>query len=252
MAAKFPTSIATLLELLTAKNNINTTLVGAHTDVVTTITVVSTTGFPTAGDITIGSEVITYTGTTATTFTGATRGADGTSNVAHSDSDPVSMFQNARYHGVLADEIRAIAQNLKVVQIIESSNSTDFTTTSNVYQTTNAAATITPKSTSNKILVIATGGLISDDISAASAIATLFRDAVDLLIGGNGGFASIFYTGAGGTAFGGHVTGIKLDSPASVSALTYSVKIKNSDNVTQIRLGNARATGITLIELSLI
>ena len=37
------------------------------------LTVVSTTGFPTAGYLFIGSEVIQYTGTTSTTFTGCTR-----------------------------------------------------------------------------------------------------------------------------------------------------------------------------------
>lgn len=49
----------------------------------TTIPVLSTTGFPDAGRIRIGNEFITYTGLTATTFTGATRGADGSTAATH-------------------------------------------------------------------------------------------------------------------------------------------------------------------------
>ena len=68
-------------------SSINTTLNGAITKTATTITVVSTTGFPTTGTIGVGSvaaanwngigfqaqEQMTYTGKTSTTFTGITR-----------------------------------------------------------------------------------------------------------------------------------------------------------------------------------
>ena len=53
-----------------------TTLSQSHTDSVTTITVASTSGFDSSGTLFIGNEQVTYTGTTSTTFTGATRGAN--------------------------------------------------------------------------------------------------------------------------------------------------------------------------------
>lgn len=62
---------------------------GALTNVAATVTVASTTGFTVTGTILIGTEQITYTGLTTTTFTGCTRGANSTANVAHSDTDPV-------------------------------------------------------------------------------------------------------------------------------------------------------------------
>ena len=68
----------------------STLLNGGINDSVTTITVDSTTGFETAGTITIGSENITYTGKTSTTFTGCTRGADSTSAAAHADDATVT------------------------------------------------------------------------------------------------------------------------------------------------------------------
>ena len=70
--------------------NVSDTLNGSHTAAAVTITVDSTTGFPSAGTITIGSEDITYSGTTATTFTGATRGANSTTPAAYSDGEAVS------------------------------------------------------------------------------------------------------------------------------------------------------------------
>lgn len=54
------------------------------------IQVTSTSGFKSAGYIIIGQEVIQYTGTTATTFTGITRGVKGTTNLSHNIADPVT------------------------------------------------------------------------------------------------------------------------------------------------------------------
>jgi hypothetical protein len=62
-----------------------TTLTAAMTNVSTAdIQVVSTSLFESSGHLLIGSELIAYTGKTATTFTGITRGVYGTTNVAHS------------------------------------------------------------------------------------------------------------------------------------------------------------------------
>ncbi|MDZ4340168.1 MAG: hypothetical protein U1B94_08140 [candidate division NC10 bacterium] len=59
----------------------------------TTITVGTTTGFAPRGRIAIDAEFIGYTGTTATTFTGAKRGMDGTTAAAHSNAATVSQYQ---------------------------------------------------------------------------------------------------------------------------------------------------------------
>ena len=54
-----------------------------------TITVDSTSGFPTTGHIIIDDEIIQYTGITSTTFTGCTRGSLGTVATYHDDNDEV-------------------------------------------------------------------------------------------------------------------------------------------------------------------
>lgn len=63
----------------------------------TTATVNSTTGFASSGTIYINKEAITYSGTTATTFTGLTRGALGTFDVSHVATMPPTDFPTPVY-----------------------------------------------------------------------------------------------------------------------------------------------------------
>jgi hypothetical protein len=101
-----------------------TTLNGGINNSVTTITVVSTANFPTAGQIRIASEVITYTGITPTTFTGCTRGARGSANAAHST-------------GVAVTKIQSPVANTAVPMYL---NTTDFSNTVSIVDTTKITA----------------------------------------------------------------------------------------------------------------
>jgi hypothetical protein len=69
-----------------------TLLNGAINSAVTTITVDSTQGYPASGEVIIDSERITYTGKTSTTFTGCTRGANGSTAASHSDNANVDTY----------------------------------------------------------------------------------------------------------------------------------------------------------------
>ena len=71
-----------------------TTLNGSLTDSATTITVVSTADFATSGVLFILGEQVSYTGTTSTTFTGCTRGANSTTAAAHATGVQVALFTN--------------------------------------------------------------------------------------------------------------------------------------------------------------
>jgi hypothetical protein len=64
------------------------------------ISVVSTASFPDRGYVVIDSEYITYTGKTATTFTGITRGALGSSGSSHSNGATVFVNNRARKNKV--------------------------------------------------------------------------------------------------------------------------------------------------------
>ena len=66
----------------------------------TTVTVTSTTGFTTTGNILIDSETISYTGKTGTTFTGCTRGLSGTgSGAAATHANGASVVQSTTFIG---------------------------------------------------------------------------------------------------------------------------------------------------------
>ena len=72
----------------------STTLDGTHTDSVTTLTLVSSTGFATEGTVFVGSEEITYTAVSGNTLTGCTRGASSTTAAAYSSGVVVTQFDN--------------------------------------------------------------------------------------------------------------------------------------------------------------
>ena len=66
----------------------------------TTVTVTSTTGFTSTGNILIDQETITYSGITPTTFTGCTRGVSGTgSGAATTHADGAAVVQSTNFTG---------------------------------------------------------------------------------------------------------------------------------------------------------
>ena len=73
-------------------DTVTTTLTSAIDDDDTTIPVSSTSSFDSTGTIIIDSENITYTGTTSTTFTGATRGAESTTAASHDSGATVAQI----------------------------------------------------------------------------------------------------------------------------------------------------------------
>ncbi len=74
-----------------------TTLSGPINNSITSITVASTANFPPAGILAIDTEQISYTGTTATAFTGCTRSVNGTLAASHVNGDAVGELTSVRY-----------------------------------------------------------------------------------------------------------------------------------------------------------
>lgn len=112
MSAKWPSAVATDADLYTAVNLLQTTLSGNINNSTTTVGLTSTTGFPTAGAVTIDNEVIFYTGVSGSNLTGCTRGADGTSAASHNSGVPVGATIVAFHHNGLMAEIEAIETDL--------------------------------------------------------------------------------------------------------------------------------------------
>lgn len=95
-----------------------TVLTGAMTNNSTTpIQVTSTAGFVSAGFLIIEQEVVQYTGKTATTFTGITRGVKGTTNVAHDPGAPVTeaaVVTSGTSSAALAFDTTVFSNNVSV------------------------------------------------------------------------------------------------------------------------------------------
>ena len=138
--------------------------------------------------------------------------------------------------------------NRYVVQVVNSSSSTDTSVTANTYTDIGLSASITPSSTNNKILILVHVTTMAKFGGDTSLSAQLLRDSTSVIVfeglagdsGGTGSNAS----GGTGTTF--------LDSPATTSSLTYKVQIKNNVGAGTVRVhqSNASTSTITLMEIA--
>ncbi len=117
----FPASLDDDTSLYVVANNLRTRLTSAIDDSVTTIPVVTTSGFPDVGFVTIltganilNSEAIAYSGTDTTNFLNAERGSDDTAALEHFATNNVDFTIVSRHHNNLKDAIINIEEYLGV------------------------------------------------------------------------------------------------------------------------------------------
>jgi len=138
-----------------------------------------------------------------------------------------------------------------VIQTVYDSIITPENTTSTSFVNTSLTATITPTSSSSKILVIVNAAMYANGVGT-HAIAGVFRGDVSGTDLGNGlyGIGSA-YTGSGGAAIKAYVCCSILDSPNTTSATTYTVAIKKSGGsyASNISVNSERST-IVLQEIA--
>ena len=110
-----------------------------------------------------------------------------------------------------------------VLQVVQGTYSTPVSTTSSSYVTTGLAATITPTSATSKILILV--DLICYAGTANEGIATIYRNSTNL--SNSAGFSD-WYAGTSDI-----ITTCPLnylDSPATTSATTYTVYMRNNQS----------------------
>jgi hypothetical protein len=112
MAAVFPSSVPTTAQLRILSNNLATLLSTTIDALETSVVLDDASGFPTVGEITIGTEIIHYTGKSTNTLTGCTRGYDSTTAAAHNSGDVVNQYYIADHHNQIAAEVIALGTNL--------------------------------------------------------------------------------------------------------------------------------------------
>ena len=146
----------------------------------------------------------------------------------------------------------------KVLQVVQATYSTATTTTiSATWQASGLAASITPSSTSSKILLIAAAPVNTSSLGTYAGYLTLFRGTVSgtNLGNGNNGMGNIaaFFNASPYTAsyVAAWVSMNYLDSPNTTSSQTYTVSIRSEGNSNPIQIctGNGMAT-LTLMEIA--
>lgn len=111
----FPGAFDTEKFFLPALNNVKTTLtVSVTPNQVSVINVVTTSGFPDEGVISIDKEVIYYRTKTLTSFKNITRGYDGTTAVQHINGADVELRWVAAHHNRLKNAVKSIERTLGV------------------------------------------------------------------------------------------------------------------------------------------
>lgn len=134
----------------------------------------------------------------------------------------------------------------KVLQVVTATDSTLRSTTSTTYVTgsNTLSVSITPSSTSNKILILCSTAVQATGNGEVNV--TVYRDSTNLA--GTGSFAYSYDT----VAYASNNIGINyLDSPNTTSAKTYQVYFRTTGGTAQINIGNIGGVGsITALEIA--
>jgi hypothetical protein len=134
----------------------------------------------------------------------------------------------------------------KVLQVVTASNSTNLQTTSTSYVSTGLSASITPASTSNKILVITIGAGAQYGTSS-EGFYTLFRGTV---AGTNLGSASVgllaLYA-ASAAQVASSVSMSVLDTPSTISSVTYTVGMRVNFATSSVQANRAGSPNILIL-----
>lgn len=135
----------------------------------------------------------------------------------------------------------------RVLQVVEGSTTTQTQNNTSTYADSTLTASITPSSTSSKILVIVNQAGCYKEGNIASAVGLrLFRGATQI-----GEHTYIGYTNTTTQNTVGSASIIVLDSPATTSATTYKTQLANNANATGVIVQyNSSRSSILLLEIS--
>ena len=133
----------------------------------------------------------------------------------------------------------------KILQVVNSTTTSGASTTSSSFVTTGFSASITPSSTSNKVIILVNAHY-DTSVGNAQSHCTIYRGATNL---GNAtyGLSSLF---DGGDRTIGGMAMMYLDSPSTTSSTTYTIYIKSGAGNTTVIGMQGVPTTITLLEVA--
>ena len=130
----------------------------------------------------------------------------------------------------------------RVLQVLQATTVTQTASGSATYVSTTSTLTITPQSTSSKILVVSNLVCLASSSPCQYAV-RIQRGATTVFTNGGAGY---FLTDNGTC-----ITSIYLDSPSTTSSTTYTIQYARASGVgtAYVQLGGAPST-LTLLEIS--
>jgi len=203
-------TIGTIATLVASAGTFAGSLVNVTTGTIGNLTTTLT------GDFTISQ------GTATLSTTGATAGTYGTTGIIPT----ISVDAKGRITSI------GTALGGKVLQVVESTYSTQVSTTSTSHSDTGLSASITPSSASNKIIVLANQHYYASRSAtnaghAVKLVRTIGTNSSDITTNPSGydsGFVAASGSGATAMALAGYVTIAALDSPSTTSQCTYKIQ----------------------------
>lgn len=178
--------------------------------------------------------------------------ANGTADVQVAGVNSVSIAANGGVSQIVfsdsSTQTTAAAQSNGIVQVVQGVTTTSTTTSSTSDVTTTITATITPSSATSKILVQVNIGWMQSTQSTAAGHATfaLYRGASSIV---SPWFRGPTLPGSNQNIYG-NVAGSYLDSPGSISAVTYTLFFNtSSSSVPQTIQASGTPSYITLYEI---
>lgn len=168
----------------------------------------------------------------------------------------VDASQNTTLAGTLTTSAGGIAKASlptgSVLQVVQATYSTATSTTSTSFVTTGLSASITPSSSTNKILVLMNMGDVASQNAGSGVNAAgfmLYKNGSSLTssLGGQISYNSISTSGLTIVGF----SSAYLDSPATTSSTTYAVFFKTQGAVSTVTVFRDNTLGvITLMEIA--
>ena len=133
--------------------------------------------------------------------------------------------------------------------MVNATYGTATSTSSNVYIDTGLSATITPKFSTSKILVLVDmNGCLKNAISLAALNLRLLRGVTSIIQF----TVDAGYTGAATTNDVGSCSTNYLDSPATTSATTYKVQMANDGNTGTVYINDGGNAGNSISSMTLL
>ena len=153
---------------------------------------------------------------------------------------------------VNGNEVRTVGTSGAILQVVHFSTSTNTATTSSTFTDTALTASITPTSSSNKIMVhvVANAGWSRSSSASWAGGLRILRDSTVIDTPADSSGPISFYTAIFGQTANPGISRAQqsffaYDSPATTSSVTYKAQIASRDGVAQTELNTTGTTNAT-------